>query len=151
MFIYSADGVNRNAFTKWNQFYPFPGLTTSAIGFQGELQQIDIRDWTASGGGYDSYGSWAQHFWNPKYNDYVMCATPNIPYGTPLVYFGNWLADKEGTAEVDVNGFTQSDVRIFNTDPDTYGTEPVTITQVVTGLTVGERYRFPDAVKGGIG
>lgn len=81
-------------------------------------------------------------FWDPSGNNYDMNVTPNILPGTSIVYFGNYVALMEGTAVVDANGFTQqSDISIYNEDPAAYGEDPNTITQVVSGLTVGKRYR----------
>lgn len=72
-----------------------------------------------------------------------MNVTPNILPGTSIVYFGNYVAGMTGTASIDANGFTvQDDISIFNEDPTQYGSEPNTITQVVSGLTVGKRYRW---------
>lgn len=118
------------------------GLTTSIDSWPGQLTQTDIQHWTASGGGPDSYGCWGPWYWNPYGNAYDINVTPNILPGTSVVYFGNFVALMTGSAVVDANGFTQQDdINIFNEDPDAYGSEPNTITQVVSGLTVGKRYR----------
>lgn len=80
--------------------------------------------------------------WDPSGNNHDMNVTPNILPGTSIVYFGNFVALMEGTAVVDANGFTQqNDISIYNEDPAAYGEDPNTITQVVSGLTVGKRYR----------
>lgn len=136
-FTYAADGTNEDIA---NTNGPL-GLTTSTSRWTGQLTQTDILDWIATGGGPNSYGTWGPYFWNPNGGNYGVHVTPNILPGTSIVYFGNELASMAGTTVIDANGFSQSDIVIWNDYPWMFGYEPITITQTISGLTVGKRYR----------
>ena len=114
---------------------------------------VAIRDWTAFGGGRLTYAKWGSlvHGGEP----------PPAPADASMVYFGNalgatWKQDS-GTAVATQDGFRNplsfnadgaalSNITVTPRDnsPNFYGTSttPVTLTQTVTGLTSGTRYRL---------
>ena len=135
-----------------------PAGTTNASPSNPEQYQA-IPSWSTSGGGptatSDTYGGWGDmnlYEWDPNHSTLADPTYGGAP-GRSMVYFGNdahwsWDGSKPtfvgaGSGKAAIARPTGS-LTFANGAPAAFGTNatPVTVTQTVTGLTVGQSYRL---------
>lgn len=121
--------------------HPSPGVDvgwtpgTTHVGGYPASEVASIPGWTSA---YDdgAYGSWGS----------VSAAGAGPAHGSNQVYFGNWFADISEAPIVSATGeITFATAPVFTNDS---GLGPLTLSQTVTGLAIGQSYLLDFYVTG---
>lgn len=121
--------------------HPSPGVDvgwtpgTTHVGGYPASEVASIAGWTST---YDdgAYGSWGA----------VSAAGAGPGHGVNQVYFGNWFTDVSEAPIIDPSGeITFASTPIFTNDS---GLGPITLSQSVTGLAIGQTYLLDFYVTG---